>query len=111
MKITKQQMYIGLGIAGIALLYFISKGKNYKNEIGIRNVGGNGAFKYYGVKTDDRQKARAGLQVGTEGLINGTDKCTITKLTPAADGASVAFKCAEVQDGSYDIPNPSKFQY
>ena len=93
MKLTKQQM---------------SKGKKYTNEIGIRNAGGNGAFKYFGVKTADRKKALAGLQVGTEGLINGTTKCTITKINTSS---GVGFKCAEIQDGSYDIPNPSKFQY
>lgn len=113
MKITKNHIYIGLGIAAIALVYFRSKGSkgtNYNNEIGIRNAGGQGAFKNYGVKTADRKRALAGLQEGTVGLINGTDKCTITKLTTGSEG-SVTFKCVEVQDGSYDIPNPSKFQY
>ena len=103
-------MYIGLGVAVIALLYFRSKGKNYTNEIGIRNAGGEGAFNYYGVKTADRTKALAGLKIGTEGLINGTDKCTITEVREGSSG-SVAFKCKEVQDGGYDIPNPSRFQF
>jgi len=111
MKITKKQkIYIGLGLAVVAFLYFRGKGKSYTNKIGIRNAGGEGAFNYYGVKTADRTKALAGLKIGTEGLINGTDKCTITEVREGSSG-SVGFKCKEVEDGSYNIANPSRFEY
>ena len=108
MKLTKTHIYIGIGIAVVAFLYFRKKG--FDNQILIRNAGGAGAGNYYGVKTADRDRAKAGLQVGTEGLINGTDKCTITKVR-TGDSGSFGFKCKEVADGSYDISNPSTFEF
>ena len=61
MKMNKTYIYIGLGLAVVAFLYFRKK-KSYDNEISIRNAGGDGAFKYYAVKTADRDRAKAGIQ-------------------------------------------------
>jgi hypothetical protein len=109
MKLNKTHIYIGIGLAIAAFLYFRKK-KSFDNQISIRNAGGEGAGNYYGVKTADRDRAKAELQVGTEGLINGKDKCTITKVRTGESG-SFGFKCKEVADGSYNIANPSTFEY
>ena len=84
---------------------------SYDNEITIRNAGGNGKYKWYTIKTGDRTKANAGLQIGTVGLVNGKEKCTINDFYNNDKGQITSFKCEEKEAGSYDIPNPSRFEY
>jgi len=84
---------------------------SYDTEIGIRNAGGLGKYKWYGIKSNSITKANAGLQIGTVGLVNGKEKCTISDFWTNDKGQISAFRCEEKEVGSYDIPNPSRFEY
>tara|TARA_R100000005_G_C4998689_1_gene205325 strand:+ start:1518 stop:1943 length:426 start_codon:yes stop_codon:yes gene_type:complete len=84
---------------------------DFDTEIGIRNAGGEGKYKWYGIKTNSITKANAGLQIGTVGLVNGKEKCTINDFWTNSKGQISAFRCEEKEVGSYDIPNPSRFEY
>lgn len=84
---------------------------DFDTEIGIRNSGGMGKYKWFSIKTSDRRKANAGLQIGTEGLINGKQPCTISDFYNDKDGQITSFRCEEIEVGDYDIPNPSRYEY
>ena len=117
MKLSKQQMYIGIGVAALVAIWYFRKDKksietSYTDEVGVRNAGGDGKFNWFAVKTADRQKANAAIQIGTKGLINGTTACTVSNLyTDEEDSNWSAFKCEELKKGSYDIPDPSRFEF
>ena len=55
--------------------------KLYGSKVRIENARGNGQYRYYCVSKKDQKKADAGLEIGDEALINGTDVCTIMKWT------------------------------
>lgn len=116
MKITRNQIYIGLGLAVLAYLYFRrNKGGDFpttfNNKIQIRNAGGSGAGDWYAIKTKDRKSQKdTNFDVGTKGLVNGNQRCTISKLKKE-EGRITAFKCEELAPGSYNVSDPSGFEY
>ena len=116
MKFTKNQTYIGIAVIILGAYWYLKKDNNkekvYGDEIGIRNAGGKGKFKWYAVKTADRTKANASIEVGTQGLINGTTNCEVSDFwKEEKEGDWSSFKCKGIESGEYDIPNPSRFQY
>ena len=44
-------------------------------------------------------------------MINGTQPCTISDFWIDANGKKSAFRCEEIPEGSYDIPDGSRFEY
>ena len=84
----------------------------YGMKIQISNGRGLGKYKWYGIpKTSDRQKADAGMEIGTYGMINGTEACTVSNFWIDSNGRKGAFQCEEKAPGSYDIPGGSRFEY
>jgi hypothetical protein len=86
-------------------------GMTYNSKIGISNSLGLGLYKWFGVKSSDRTKADASLQIGTQGMINGTIPCTISDFYLDSNGQKGSFRCSEIAEGTYDIPNGSRFEY
>lgn len=132
-------MYVGIGVGVVALLYFMRKpeeeiiedaemkiigedvtnapptqplaasnGMNpmFSNSINISNSKNNS---WIGIPSNQRNKATASLQIGTQGSINGTEPCTITEFWLDSNDKFGAFKCDDKD--YYDIPGGSKFQY
>jgi hypothetical protein len=81
-------------------------------KVNIGNARGNGKYKWYGTMGGgDRTRLNAAAQIGTVGLINGTETCTISDFWVNEKGEKSAFKCEEKADGSYDIPAGSRFEF
>jgi hypothetical protein len=81
-------------------------------RVNIMNATGNGKYKWYGTAGgNDRTRLNAAAQIGTVGLINGTETCTISDFWVNEKGEKSAFKCEEKADGSYDIPAGSRFEF
>ena len=85
--------------------------QNYNMDIGIFNGKGMGEYKWFGVKSSDRKKFGASSQIGTQAMINGTMPCTFSDFFLDANGKKGSFRCQEVADGTYDIPNGSRMEY
>jgi hypothetical protein len=84
----------------------------YAMKIQISNGRGMGKYKWYGIpKTSDRQKVDAGMEIGTYGMINNTEPCTVSNFWMDSNGRKGAFQCEEKAPGSYDIPDGSRFEY
>ena len=106
------------GIAAVvgAMWYFNNKGdisgKDIdKGQVKIRNAGGDGKDNYYAIKTAYRKSQKnTKFVLGSVGMINGQDKCTISKLKKS-DGKISAFRCEEVPRGSYNIADNSTFTF
>tara|TARA_R110000824_G_scaffold40986_7_gene122406 strand:+ start:2398 stop:2847 length:450 start_codon:yes stop_codon:yes gene_type:complete len=78
-------------------------------RIEVRNGRGMGEYKWFGIESNSRSKASASLEIGDEGIINGTIPCTVSDFWIDANGKKGAFRC----DGMdyYDIPNGSRFEW
>ena len=83
----------------------------YNSKIGIANALGLGEYRWFGISSSDRRKANASLQIGTQGMVNGTIPCTISDFWMDSNGLKGAFRCSEIAEGTYDIPNGSRFEY
>tara|TARA_R100000005_G_C4998689_1_gene205326 strand:+ start:1961 stop:2398 length:438 start_codon:yes stop_codon:yes gene_type:complete len=83
----------------------------YQSEVRIGNARGLGKYNWYGVDSKDRGKFDAGTEIGTVGLVNGEETCTISDFWIDANGKKAAFKCEEKNKGTYDIPGGSRFEY
>lgn len=101
-------MYIGLGIAVVAFLYFRKNKSNGKltNTIGLKS---SKSMEWAGVEMDSRKKATAGLQIGTTGMINGTEPCTISELWKDDNDRVGSFKCEG--RNVYDLAGGSRFEF
>tara|TARA_R110002012_G_scaffold284527_1_gene475327 strand:- start:1127 stop:1588 length:462 start_codon:yes stop_codon:yes gene_type:complete len=81
-------------------------------KINIMNAKGNGKYRWYGTMGgNDRTRLNAAAQIGTVGLVNGTETCTISDFWINEKGQKAAFRCEEKADGSYDIPTGSRFEF
>ena len=81
-------------------------------KVNISNAKGKGKYRWYGAYSgQDRAKLNAAAQIGTVGLINGTETCTISDFWKDSEGRKTAFRCEEKADGSYDIPTGSRFEF
>lgn len=132
----KTKMYIGIGIGVVALLYFMRKPEEVgqiEEELDIidssladevetkvmgNDTGASGQSitiansknnSWIGIPSNQRNKATATLQIGTQGTINGTDPCTITDFWIDANGKKGAFRCDDTE--YYEIPGGSTFKY
>ncbi len=83
----------------------------YQSSVRISNSRGMGKYKWYGVDSKDRTKFDAGTEIGTVGLVNGEETCTISDFWIDSNGKKAAFKCEEKNPGTYDIPGGSRFEY
>ena len=83
----------------------------YGSTIRIGNALSAGKYKLYSAAKSDIDKMDAGLEIGDEALINGTDVCTISDFWLNSEGKKAAFKCEEVSAGDYDIPDGSRLEY
>lgn len=84
---------------------------SYSSKINISNSRGLGEYKWFAIASNDRRKANASLQIGTQGMINGTIPCTISDFYLDSNGQKGSFRCSEIAEGTYDIPNGSRFEY
>tara|TARA_R100001509_G_C4841241_1_gene206729 strand:- start:631 stop:1035 length:405 start_codon:yes stop_codon:yes gene_type:complete len=131
----KTMMYLGIGVGAAALIYFMMRRKDepmgpgsrmmdptldptmtppapsYTNNIAISNASGLGLYKWYGVESKDRAKFDASAQIGTSGMINGSQPCTINDFWIDGNGKKGAFRCEEISVGNYDIPGGSRLEY
>jgi hypothetical protein len=135
----KTMMYVGIGVGVVALLYFMRKPEEEiiedapilsKREKGERmgaeindvpattqpvadgnsiNISNSINNSWIGIPSNQRNKATASLQIGTQGSINGTGSCTITDFWLDSNDKFGAFKCDDKD--YYEIPGGSKFQY
>jgi hypothetical protein len=81
-------------------------------RVNVSNAKGKGKYRWYGAyASQDRAKLNAAAQIGTVGLINGTETCTISDFWKDSEGRKSAFRCEEKADGSYDIPAGSRFEF
>lgn len=81
-------------------------------KVNISNAKGKGKYRWYGVYSgQDRAKLNAAAQIGTVGLINGTETCTISEFWKDSEGRKSAFRCEEKAEGSYDVPTGSRFEF
>ena len=78
-------------------------------KIRVSTAAGLGKYKWFGIESNSRGKASASLEIGDEGIINGTIPCTVSDFWIDANGKKGAFRC----DGMdyYDIPNGSRFEW
>ena len=78
-------------------------------RINVVPASGLGKYKWFGIESNSRGKASASLEIGDEGIINGTIPCTVSDFWIDANGKKAAFRC----DGMdyYDIPNGSRFEW
>ena len=128
-------MYLGIGVGVAAVIYFMMKRKDepmgpgsrlgdptidpnidpmpapvsYMNKVSVRNAAGLGKYKWYDAV--ENTKFDASAQIGTSGMINGTQPCTISDFWFDANGKKSAVRCEEIPEGSYDIPDGSRFEY
>lgn len=83
----------------------------YQSQVRISNGRGLGKYNWYAVDSKDRGKFDAGTEIGTVGLVNGEETCTISDFWIDANGKKAAFKCEEKNKGTYDIPDGSRLEY
>ena len=84
---------------------------DYGVKVGVMNSRGLGTYKWYAVESKDRKRFNASAEIGTQALINGTMPCTFSDFFLDANGKKGSFRCQEVADGTYDIPNGSRMEY
>jgi hypothetical protein len=119
MKITKTQMYIGIGIAVLGAYWYFKKNKKDDNSelrtsedasdsdgmsfsIGVGPAKGNGAGNWLGVpKQSDRKLITGNLSVGTIAHYRGSP-CTIKQMWKDSNGNMGAIRCEEIAMGDYN---------
>jgi len=83
----------------------------YGIKVGVQNSRGLGLYKWYAVDSRDRTKFNASAGIGTQAIINGTMPCTFSDFYLDSNGKKGSFRCEEVIEGTYDIPNGSRMEY
>ena len=84
---------------------------DYGVKVGVKNSSGLGTYKWYAVDSRDRKRFNASAEIGTQAMINGTMPCTFSDFFIDAKGEKGSFRCQEVAEGTYDIPNGSRMEY
>ena len=128
----KLLMIGGIVVVAFGMYYFLRKPKDEKlsydtegdtpseppveepqfsRRITVSNALGAGEYNWFSVKNADRSKADAQLLIGTKGMVNGTQPCTINDFWIDANDKKAAFRCEEMNLGDYDIPAGSRFDY
>jgi len=118
----KNNIYIGIALVLAGFIVYQNRKKIFGagkttspgsigGQVKIRNAAKSGAGNFYAIKTADRKSQKdTKFVVGSVGMINGTQKCTISKLKKV-DGKITAFQCEEIAPGSYNITDGSIFSF
>tara|TARA_Y100000592_G_C5442094_1_gene303984 strand:- start:847 stop:1215 length:369 start_codon:yes stop_codon:yes gene_type:complete len=120
----KNNIYIGVALVLAGFIVYQNRKKIFGmsekptsspgsigGQVKIRNAAKSGAGNFYAIKTADRKSQKdTKFVVGSVGMINGTQKCTISKLKKV-DGKITAFQCEEIAPGSYNIADGSIFSF